>query len=148
MLRAAIFLRNPAAAIYGDVTVGSIFAVETAQRETFAETLGAGLLALLMLWLAHAYAEDASRRWREGEAITLGGLRHSMADELSILLGAAIPILALIFTWIFGAGLGAAIYAATWVSVVTVVALEVLVGVRAKDARSSLGLRVLLGVFL
>lgn len=55
---------NLAPAIYGTVAVGSVLAVESAQRESYLETVGAVLIALVLYWLAHSYGESASRRWR------------------------------------------------------------------------------------
>jgi hypothetical protein len=50
-------LANPGAVVYGTVTVGAVLATESAQRETYASTLEGVLVALVLYWLAHSYAE-------------------------------------------------------------------------------------------
>jgi hypothetical protein len=122
---------NPAGAIYGTITVGALLAAETAQRETYAETIGALVLALLLYWLAHAYAASAAGRLQNEEPLTLAGLGKSLAHEVPILAGAAVPLLALIVFGVAGAKLSSAVTAAVWTSAGMIVLIEVIAAVRA-----------------
>lgn len=103
---------NLAPAIYGTVAVGSVLAVESTQRETYLETIGAALIALALYWLAHSYAEFASRRLQRSQPITLAGLRQTMASELAILAGAALPIFVVLVSWATGVRLAMGVTAA------------------------------------
>ncbi len=123
---------NLAAGIYGTITVGSLLAIESARRQNYPDTIVGVLIALILYWLAHSYAELASRRLKEGEPLTLDGLTSTMAQELSILLGASIPFGALLVAWAVGAPLASAATAAIWTSVSTIVVLEIVAGLRAR----------------
>ena len=48
---------NVGGLVYGTITVAALLAAERAQRETYPETVGAVLIAIALLWVAHAYAE-------------------------------------------------------------------------------------------
>ena len=85
---------NTRAAIYGVITVSLLLAAERLKRESYAETVAALALAMLINWLAHSYAEYASRRLREGSDLSPMGLLRSMLHELPMLGGAALPVLA------------------------------------------------------
>jgi hypothetical protein len=139
---------NLAAAIYGSITVGSVLAVESAQRETYAETVGGTLLALLIYWLAHSYAEYTSHRLEHGQALKPATLARTMRDEIAIMLGAGIPLLAVILSWAAGARLQSAVTLGVWMSLSTVVLLEVLVASRAELSARQLVPQLALGVLL
>jgi hypothetical protein len=102
---------NLAPAIYGTMMVGALLAAESARRETYLETVGAVLITLLLYWLAHSYSDFASSRIQETESFTLGNLTRRMVHELPILVGAAIPLIALLLAWILGAALTIAVTA-------------------------------------
>jgi hypothetical protein len=124
-------LPNPGAVIYGTITVGALLAAESARTETYGETLGGVLLALLVYWLAHGYSEFTEHRLEENQAVTLSGLVHTLVHELMIIAGAAIPLLTLVICWIVRAGLDTAVSAAVWTSAGVIVGVEVAAGVRA-----------------
>jgi hypothetical protein len=123
---------NPAGAVYGTITVGALLAAESAQRETYPRTLGAVVIALLLYWLAHSYASFAARRMLLGERLNIRGLAWTMAHELSILIGAAVPLVALLIWWAAGAKLTSGVDAAIWTSAAMIVILELAVGLRAR----------------
>ena len=80
---------NPAAAIYGVITVGALLAAEGGGHDTYAETLIALLLAISMYWIAHAYSAYAGGRFAEGERVTGEGLAlNALGEEFPILAGA------------------------------------------------------------
>ena len=73
---------------------------------------------------------------------------EAAASELSVLLGAAMPFLALIICWAFGASLNTAVTIGIWTSAAMVVAVEVLIGIRAELTGRQLALQSAFGAFL
>lgn len=139
---------SPGALVYGTITIGALLAAESAQRETYAETVGGVVLALLIYWLAHSYADFAARRLRESEPLELSGLVRTMASELTILLGALGPLLSLLVCWAVGASLGTAVSVAIWTSAAVILLIEVIAGIRAEQSGHDLLLQSLLGAVL
>jgi hypothetical protein len=125
-------LPNPGAVVYGTITVGALLAAESAKRESYADTVGALAIALLLYWLAHAYSEVIEHRLEERRPLTLDGLVGTLLHELMVVVGAAIPLLALLICWLAGARLASAVAAALWTSAATIVIVEVVAGVRAE----------------
>jgi membrane protein YqaA with SNARE-associated domain len=145
-------LTNPGPLVYGTITIGALLAAESAQRETYASTIGAVLVALTLYWLAHSYAEFTQRRVRTETPQKLQGLLETMTHELSILLGASFPLLALVICGLAGVKLDTAVVVATWTSAVMVVIIEVAVGIREqsgpRDFAAQTGLGVVLGLLV
>lgn len=131
---------NIARVVYGTVTVGTLLAAESADRETYAETVASVLVALVVYWLAHSYAEVTAQRIGGGEKLTRAGLVRSMRREVWILFGAAVPLLPLLIWWVVGGKLTNAVTAAVWTSAGMIVVYEVLAGLRARlSGRELLG---------
>lgn len=141
-------LGNPGAVVYGTVTVGAVLAAESAQRETYASTLGAVLVAMALYWLAHAYAEFTRFRVQSSEPVNLGDLVSTMVHELAIILGAAFPLLALLGCWAAGVSLSSAVSAATWTSAGMVVVIELGVGLRDRLPARDFLAQTLIGILL
>ncbi len=145
-------LTNPGPLIYGTITIGALLAAESAQRETYASTFGAVLVALTLYWLAHSYAEFTQRRARAETPQKLRGLLETMTHELSILLGASFPLLALVICGLAAVKLESAVTVATWTSAVMVVMIELAVGIREqlapRDFVAQTGLGVVLGLLV
>lgn len=139
---------NIRAAIYGVITVSVLLAAERVKRGTFVDTEVALVLAMLVNWLAHSYAEYASRRFREGERLTLLGLARSMLHELPILGGATLPLLAVLICWAANADLTTAIDTALWTTVATIIGIELVAGVRAELGARELSFQLLVGTAL
>jgi hypothetical protein len=139
---------NPAAAVYGTITVGALLAAESAQHETYPRTLGAVVIALLLYWLAHSYASFAARRLRLGERLNIRGLAWTMAHELPILIGAAIPLVALLIWWAAGAKLTSGVNAAIWASAAMILIVELVAGLRARLLGRELFAQATLGALL
>jgi hypothetical protein len=141
-----------AAAIYGLITVGALLAAERARQETYARTILAVVLTLLMYWLAHSYAEFTSWRLKEGERLELRDLVHTMLEQLPLLLGASLPVLALMITWAVGGSLSSAVSAAIWTATGAVVLIEIVAGLRSDLSGGALvlqaGFGALLGVMI
>lgn len=143
---------NPGGLVYGTIAVGALLAAESTQRETYPETVGAVLMALALYWLARSYAEFTARRLHRGEPLRFAALGRTMVHELSILSGAAIPLLTLLLWWVTGAQLSAAVTAATWASAAVTCLIEVAAALRAhlkgRDLVLQAGLGLLLGLLV
>jgi hypothetical protein len=139
---------NPAGLVYGTITVGALLAAESAQRETYLETVGAVLIALVLYWLAHSYAEFTARRLRGDEPLTVGALARTMMHELSILAGAAVPLLTVVVWWVAGARLASAVTAAIWAAAAMTVVLEVVAALRTERSGSELVVQTAFGLLL
>lgn len=141
-------LANPGPLVYGTITIGALLAAESAQRETYASTLGAVVVALMLYWLAHSYAEFTQRRAKHDMPLNLRGLLDTITHELSILVGALFPLLALVICWLVGAKLESAVTIATWTSAAMVVIIELVVGVRERLAPRHFAAQTGLGMVL
>jgi hypothetical protein len=139
---------NTAGMVYGTIVVGAVLAAETSQHETYAETIGGVVLAVLLYTIAHAYARSASQRLRDKHPLTVAGFRNALVNELAILAGAALPLLSLILSGIAGAKLSTAVAAALWTSVALVVLIEFVVGVRSGARGRELAAQTAVGVVL
>lgn len=141
-------LSDLGAAIYGLMTVGALLAAESASSETYVETVVAVVITMLVYWLAHSYAEFASERLKDREPARLAALVRIMGTQVTILFGAAIPLLALLIDWVIGVSLSSAVTTALWTAAVMVMLIEVMAGVRAKQSGRELVLQTLFGAFL
>ncbi len=139
---------NPVGLIYGTITVGALLAAESAQSETYLETVGAVVIALAIYWLARSYAEFTAERLERAEPLSVAALGRTMLHELSILLGAAIPLLTLLVWWATGARLGAAVTAAIWASAAVTALIELAAALRAGLTGRQLVAQTALGVLL
>jgi hypothetical protein len=144
----AIVRVNLSSAVYGTIAVGALLAAETAQRENYAETIGALALTIVLYWIAHAYASSATRRLREQEHLTVEGFAKAMLEQAPILVGALAPLAMLIAFGIAGASLDHAVTAGTWTAAATIVAIEVTAAVRAGAEGLELVAQAAIGVVL
>ncbi len=124
-------LPNPGAAVYGTIMVGVLLAAEAADRESYADTVGAVVIALLLFWLAHAYSRLAEQRLQRNQPLTPAGAARVLAEELMIIAGAAVPLLVELICWALGVRLTSAVTAALWTAAAMIVIIEVLAAVRA-----------------
>jgi hypothetical protein len=120
---------NLGSAIFGLITMGALIAAESALAETYAETVGAVALSALMYWLVHSYAELAESRVNEGQRLTFGGLTGAMRHEVTVLLGAGVPLIALVLCWVVGATLSTALTVALVSVAAAIVVIEALAGI-------------------
>jgi hypothetical protein len=139
---------NPAPLIYGTITVGALLDAESARAETYAETVGAVVIAMLLVWLAHSYAQLMGRRLKGGERLAFRAAREMAVHELSILTGAAVPLVAVLIAWLAGATLGWAVTAAIWTAAAMIVVIEVVAGLRAELSRGVFMIQTVFGVLL
>jgi hypothetical protein len=139
---------NPAGLIYGTITVAALLSAETARRETYARTIAAVAVTLIVYWVAHSYAEFAGERIRAGEHVTVTGLLRAVGRGLWVLIGAAVPFVVLVGCWAFGTALSTAIAAAIWMSAAIVVLAEVVIGIRTDLRGRDLAVQTAVGAVL
>jgi hypothetical protein len=139
---------NLSSAVYGTIAVGALLAAETAQRENYAETIGALALTIVLYWIAHAYASSATRRLREQEHLTVKGFAHALLEQAPILAGAVAPLAMLVVFGIAGASLGHAVTAGIWTAAATIAGIEVTAAVRAGAEGFELLAQCAIGVVL
>src|ERR1700742_5212031 len=85
---------NAAGVVYGVITIGALMAAESGRHERYLDLLASALVATLLYWLAHAYADLLGRRLATGEALTARSLGRALVHDWAIVRGAAIPLLA------------------------------------------------------
>jgi hypothetical protein len=139
---------NPGGLVYGTIAVAALLAAETARGESYAKSIGAVAITLLLYWLARAYSEFAGHRLQKSEPFRIAGLAQTMVRELSVLVGAAIPLVVLLVWWAAGARLTTAANAAIWTAAATIVLIEVVSGFRARLSRRELVAQTALGAVL
>jgi len=140
--------RNPARVVYGTIVVAALLAAEDAQKETYAKTVGAVLITILLYWFAHSYAESAASRIEARTRLTIHKLLGSMVHESPILLGAGVSLVPLLIWWAAGGSLTNAVTAAVWTSAGMIVVYELVAGVRADLTGKQLILQTAVGAAL
>jgi hypothetical protein len=139
---------NYAGAVYGTVTVGALLAAESVRRETYAETIGAVALAMVLYWVAHAYSDSVEDRIRKGEHLTAKGFARDLGHELPILAGAVIPLLVLLILGLAGASLATAVSAAIWTDAGVIAAIETAAAIRSGSKGREMIAQVAVGIGL
>jgi hypothetical protein len=139
---------NPGGLVYGTILVATLLAAENATHETYETTIGSVVLALLVYWLAISYATFTGQRARRGGHFELTGLMHAIGHEIAVIYGTAGPLLALLISWVAGATLSTAVSAAVWTAAATIVATEVVIGVRSELRGRELVIQTLFGAVL
>lgn len=137
---------DPGAIVYGTMLVATLLAAESPGRETYADTAGAVAVAVGVYWLARSYSEFTGERARAAEAFGLSGLRAALAGELAVILGACVPLAAVLVCWAAGARLSTAVTIAVGVAIATIVATELLLAIRSEHTGRELFVRTGLGV--
>jgi hypothetical protein len=136
---------NPAGLIFGTITVGAVLAAESGLHESYLQAVGSALLTIGIYWLAHTYSDLLGRRLSTHEHLTASSLGRALAHDWAIVRGAALPLLALAIAWAIGASQETAVTAAVWACVGSLIALELLAGIRAKSTPGELVLEGCMG---
>jgi hypothetical protein len=123
---------NPAATVYGTITIGALLAAEDGLRDTYPETVGSVVVALTIYWLAHSYAELLGQRLAARKRLTVAELGRALARDWAIVRGAGAPLLALLVAWAVGANQEAGVTAALWTCAGSLVVFELLAGLRTR----------------
>jgi hypothetical protein len=144
----ARLFRRPGALVYGTVTVGAVLDAEGIKTETFAETIVGVALAMVLLWLAHSYAQITGHRFEKGEQLTPRTILQHMADEAPILAGAVVPLLTVIIWTATGSNLSEALSAGIWADVAMIVVINLVAAVISELSGVALVVQTVVGVVL
>ena len=136
---------NPAGTVYGTITVAALLAAESSLRDTYPETIGAVIVALLVYWLAHSYAELLGDRLAAHTRLTASGLGRALGRDWAIVRGAGVPLLALLVAWVVGASQEAGVTIGLWACVASLLVFELLAGLRARAQPAELALELCVG---
>lgn len=148
LLRALAQPESQVGSIYGLILIGSLMAAESNAQETHLDVALSAVITLLVYWLAHAYSFALARRIQSSEALSPRSLRNALVGSMSVMQGAIVPTLALLISWAAGASTQTGLDVALWSTVVTLFALELLAGVRAKAGPVELTISCVVGAGL
>jgi hypothetical protein len=137
---------NPSGAIYGLIVIGALLAAESGRHESYLDTIASAAIAATLYWVAHSYAGVLGNRLSEGERLTAGVLLRALGRDVTLIRGAAIPLLALLLAAIAGASQETAVTVAVWSAIVSLAAFELLAGLRSGASRGELAIEVAVGV--
>jgi positive regulator of sigma E activity len=138
---------NTAGILYGTIMVGALLAAESARQQNYADTVGAVAIAIALYWLVHAYTRYTERRVEHREALTVGGLVQTARQELSIIAGAVLPLVALLLCWAVGARLTTAVNVDVYICAAIIVLVEVGAAIRAELSGRELVAQISFGAF-
>lgn len=141
-------LSNPGALVYGTILVATLLAAESPRRETYANTLAAVVIALLVYWFSIAYSEVTGERIRDEEPFSLSAFRRAAAHERPVVYGALGPLLVLVVCWAAGADLSTAVNIAIWAAAAIIVGTEITIGIQAELTGRQLVIQTGMGVML
>jgi hypothetical protein len=141
----SLLSKNPGDAVYGTIAVGALLAAESPRRETYPKTIAAVVVILVLYWAAHSYADVTGQRLESGGRLTLERALATLRHEVTILIGAAVPLLTLLICWAVGTSLSGAVRAAVWTSAAIIVMIEVIAGLRARLTGRQLFVQTLAG---
>jgi hypothetical protein len=139
---------NPGGVIYGTITIGALLAAESARQETYSETVGAAVLALVLFWLAHAYSQLLGDRLAQHSRLTARLLLRALIEDAAILRGAIVPLAVMLIAWAIGASLSTAVTAAVWAAAASLVAWELVAGIRGRLGPGELAVDAAVGATL
>lgn len=137
--------RNPAELVYGTVTAGALLAAESGMRETYPETVGSLIIAVVLYWLVHAYSDLLGLRLSERGQLGWSELWHTFTQDWAIVRGAATPVLAVLIAWMLGAGQSVGVTAGVWTAVASLLVFEIAAGVRSKAKAPEMALQIAVG---
>lgn len=136
----------PERVVYGTILVGALIAAESGVHDGYLDKVGSTLLALAIYWLAHSYSTVVGRRIATRERLSLVALRRAMAHDWGIVRGASIPLLALVVCWLAGASQETGVNVAVWAAIASLIAFELLAGVRSRSTPKELVFECSVGV--
>jgi hypothetical protein len=122
---------NPAGVIYGIIVIAALLAAESGQHDGYLDTLASAVIATALYWLAHAYAELLGNRLAQQQPLTAAALARALRSDWAIVRGATLPLAALLIGWAAGAAQSTAVSAALYSAIASLVAFELIAGLRA-----------------
>lgn len=121
---------NPSGLVYGVLAVATVIAAESTRQETFGKLVAASVVTMVLYWVAHAYSHHWGARVGKAQEWSLRKLLLSLAHEVSILAGAALPIAVLSIEWASGVSTRTAVTGVLWAAAAELVVLEVVASLR------------------
>jgi hypothetical protein len=140
-----IAAENPSRLVYGLILIGALLAAESGRHESYLDTVASAVIATALYWLAHAYASVLGRRLAQRQRLTANALMRALGREWPIVRGAAVPLLTLVIAWVAGAAQQTAVTAALWSTIASLIALELIAGIRSRATPGELVLEVAVG---
>jgi hypothetical protein len=145
---AAASVGNAEGGVYGALLIGILLAAEDSHRETYAETIGAAALVLVVYWLTDLYTHLLGVRLRTKERLARPVIRRTVVHELPVIEGGVLPVAVLVLAWATGATLNDGITAAVVAAVASIVALEIVAASRARPSGAAVWLRAAAGALV
>ncbi|MFP3712810.1 hypothetical protein [Puerhibacterium sp. TATVAM-FAB25] len=108
--------------LYGAVVTASVLAVFSAHAPETAGVVVATAAVSVVYWLAHVYVDAVGGRFVDREHPTHVRLGTALAQNWSVLIGSAPPILVLLLARALGAAPETAAWVALWVTIALLVA--------------------------
>jgi hypothetical protein len=136
---------NPGGVVYGIIVVAALLAAESGRHESYLDTIASAAIAAALYWLAHAYTDVLGARLASHERLTASALGRALAHDWAIIRGAALPLAVLAVCWAAGAAQQTAVTAALWTTIASLVAFELIAGVRARASPRELALEGAVG---
>jgi hypothetical protein len=140
--------QNPSGTVYGVILIGALLAAEEGLHESYLDMVTSALIATAVYWLAHAYATGLGRRLALHEQLTPRVLWRALAHDWALVRGASIPLLVLLFAWASGSAQSTAVSVAVWTAVASIVAFELIAGLRSRATPAELALEVGVGALI
>jgi hypothetical protein len=134
--------------VYGVIVIGALLAAESGRHESYVDTVGSAVIAAGLYWLAHAYATVLGRRLTTRQRLTTRSLWQALVHDWALVRGAAVPLLVIVLAWATGAAQETAVSAALWSAAASLVAFELLAGIRSRATPSELALEIGVGLVM
>ena len=115
---------NPAAVVFGVITVGAVLAAEGVRNEPYVRSVGAAVAVLVLFWLVHAWSTDTGSRLETRRSFDARAFAQVLREESPIMRGALPPIAAVIMAGFAGMVDRRAVFVGTLVSAATLVVIE------------------------
>jgi hypothetical protein len=136
---------NLAGVVFGLIAIGAVLAAESASHESYLDTLVSAAIAAGLYWLVHAYGDVLGRRLMRAEHLSARSLGRTLIHDWAIIVGAAVPLLALVLCWVAGAARETAVTVSLWTVIVTVILLELIAAIRSRATPLELAVEVGVG---
>ena len=137
---------SPERAVYGVILSGALVAADSAVQDGYLDKIASTALALTIYWLAHAYSTVLGRRLSHEEHLSAAAISRALAHDWPIVRGGSIPLLALLVAWAAGASQTTGINAAIWAAIASLIAFELLAGLRSRSTPRELAFEGVFGI--
>lgn len=137
--------RHPEGAVYGIITIGTLLAAESGLHDSYADTVASLVIAVVLYWFAHSYADVLGLRLSQERLISWGELWNTFVQDWSIVRGASVPLSALLVAWAVGASQETAVAVGVWTAAASLIVFELAAGMRSRARPVELALEVLVG---